>query len=157
MKCKLTAAMPQAATTARPRPAYAREHSRAQQASARTRTAPTLEARTAILETRWEETVPTLATKADLSYLENRLTRWTLGAAITLVLGIGGLLVATNARIDQVNTRLDDLNARVDTRFEKIDTRFDKIDTRFDKIDARFEKIDQTLNMLIEEMRAQRQ
>jgi len=86
------------------------------------------------LETRWEETVPTLPTQADM----RGLVLWIVGAAFTLALGAGGLWVSSNARIDQVNARLD---TRMDSLEVKLDSRIDKLDNRIDKLDAKLDAV----------------
>jgi len=97
-----------------------------------------IEERTAILETRWEETVPTLATSKDISdlrgemrNLENRLIKWVIGAAIALVAVFVALLTANTQRIDAALAELKadsrSMNARIDRLDEKIDTRFDAL------------------------------
>jgi len=90
-----------------------------------------LEERTAVLETRWEETVPSLATKRDLEHLENRLLKWGIGAGIALLGVFAAVFIANTARMDA-------LDAKLDARFDTLTARQDKLDA---KIDARFDAL----------------
>jgi len=144
--------MPQAATLPTPshtprRPRNTRETVRHAHAH-NTPRAASIEERTAVLETRWEETVPTLPTQADM----RGLVLWIVGAAFTLALGAGGLWVSSNARIDQVNarldTRMDSLEAKIESRIDKLDSRIDKLDSRIDKLDSRIDKLAAKLDAL---------
>jgi len=113
----------------------ARERTRAAKPFERAESA---DARLAALEARWEVTVPTLATIADLRGVENRLIRWVLGAAAGLLLALLGIVSNTNARFDSVNARIDSVaaelraeiretNARMEARFERMDAKFDAL------------------------------
>jgi len=97
-----------------------------------------IEERTAVLETRWEETVPTLATNKDISdlrgemrNLENRLIKWVVGTAIALVAVFVALFTANTQRMDAALAELKadsrSMNARIDRLDEKIDSRFDAL------------------------------
>jgi len=86
--------------------------------------AASLEERTAVLETRWEETVPTLATSKDIAELrgemrtlENRLIKWGVGGVIALAAVFFGMLAANTARIDRLDAKID---ARFDTLLAEI-------------------------------------
>jgi len=148
--------MPQAATV--PRAAHTRRtRSPERHASAyNTPRAASIEERTAVLETRWEETVPTLPTQADM----RGLVLWIVGAAFTLALGAGGLWVSSNARIDQVNarldTRMDSLEAKLESRIDKLDGRIDKLDAKFDALAAQQAGLDAKFDAMLAELRAQR-
>jgi len=86
-----------------------------------------IEERTAVLETRWAETVPTLATSRDISdlrgemgeirvemrNLENRLIKWVVGAGLALLAVVVALFTANTARIDK-------LDAKIDARFDAL-------------------------------------
>jgi len=100
--------MPRAATL----PAHthaARERTRAQPRTS------SIEERTAVLETRWEQTVPTLATSKDISDLRSELIKWGLGALITLAAVLVAMITANTARIDR-------LDAKIDPRFDAMMT-----------------------------------
>jgi len=81
--------------------------------------APPIESRVAALEARWEETVPTLSTIADLRGVENRLIIWILGAAFSLLFAVLGIFLSgynsINERFDSVNTQIHSVNARIDS------------------------------------------
>jgi len=66
-------------------------------------------ARLAVLETRWEDVVPTLATKADLGKLEASITRWMLTTTIALMVGFGGMFFALQRNLDHALTRIERL------------------------------------------------
>jgi len=82
----------------------AREQTRADKQAWR---AQPVEARVSALEARWEETVPTLATIADLRGVENRLLKWGGSAAVGLLLALAGIVTSTHSRFDQVHMRID--------------------------------------------------
>jgi len=114
--------MPQAATL--PTPSHA-PRSRAQPRTS------SLEERTAVLETRWEQTVPTLATSKDISDLRSELLKWGVGAVIALSAVFFALLDASTARTDSTladikadgratNARIDRLDAKMDSRFDSL-------------------------------------
>jgi len=97
-----------------------------------------IDERVAVLETRWEETVPTLATSKDISdlrgemrSLENRLLRWGVGALLTLLAVFAAVFIANTARMDA-------LDAKLDSRFDTLTARQDKLDA---KIDSRFDAL----------------
>jgi len=79
-----------------------------------------IEERTAVLETRWEETAPTLVTKADLREGEVRLLKWGIGAGIALLAVVVALFTANTARIDSLAVRIDRLDEKIDARFDAI-------------------------------------
>jgi len=92
-----------------------------------------VEERVAVLEARWEETVPTLATSKDISdlrgemrNLENRLLRWGVGAVLALLAVLVATFTANTARIDSLAARQD---ARMDVLDAKLDARFDALMT----------------------------
>jgi len=114
----------------------ARERTRAAKPFERTES---VEERVSALEARWEATVPTLATIADLRGVENRLIVWILGAAGTLLLSLLGIFFAgynsLNARIDsavaelrtetrssiaELRAEMREANARMDSRFDAL-------------------------------------
>jgi len=64
-------------------------------------------ARLAVLETRWEDVV--LATKADLGKLEASITRWMLTIIIVLMAGFGGMFFALQRNLDHALTRIERL------------------------------------------------
>jgi len=72
-----------------------------------------IEERTGVLEARWEETVPTLATKADISDLRSEIIKWVVGAGLALLAVTVALFTANTARIDR-------LDAKIDARFDAI-------------------------------------
>jgi len=141
-----------------------------------------MEVRVSALEARWDETVPTLATIADLRGVENRLIKWVLGAAVGLLLALIGIMSTTNSRFDQLNSRIDLVAAelRADTRAAIADLKDEtrtsiadlrdttaelkaelrdtnaRMEARFEKIDTRFEKMDMKFDALLEELRSQR-
>jgi len=157
----------------------AREHARAARQSW---SAQPIESRVSALEARWEETVPTLATRSDmhgeLRAVENRLIIWILGAAFSLLFAVLGIFLAgyntinerfdsVNARFDSVNERFDSVNARIDSvaaelRAEiretnaRMEARFEKMEARFEKMEARFERLDSKFDALMSELRSQR-
>jgi len=126
-----TAAGPQIlAQAARP----AREQGRGARSHGGYRDAP-VEERVAVLEARWEETVPTLATSKDISdlrgeltgemkNLENRLLRWGVGAVLALLAVLAATFAANTARMDSLAARQD---ARMDALDAKLDARFDAL------------------------------
>jgi len=124
--------------------ALARRPTRGKQAASRSpeKSRGSLETRTTVLETRWEDTFPTLATKADVRAesrgAETRMTLWIFGGALALAALLVPLLTANTARIDKLDTKIetsaDRINARVDRLEEKIDARFEKMDARFDEL-----------------------
>jgi len=89
------------------------------------------EVRLAIVETRWQDVVPTLATKADLNEavglskmelkseiaelrtemhkMDATITRWMLGAIIGLFIGLGTLYFAQQRSMDMAISRLERL------------------------------------------------
>jgi len=86
-----------------------------------------IEERTAVLETRWEQTVPTLATSRDMADLrgeirasENRLLKWGIGAGLALLAVVVALFTANTARIDALGSRIDRLDEKIDARFDAI-------------------------------------
>jgi len=145
-------------------PAYtarsAREQERGAAKQGGFRTA-SIEERTAILETRWEETVPALATRADISdlrgemrNLENRLIRWGVSAGIALLAVFAAVFIANTARMDALDAKLDvsvgKLDARIDKLDAKVDSRFDALVARQDALDA---KLDARFDALMAELR----
>jgi len=138
-----------------------------------------IEERTAVLETRWEETVPTLATSKDISdlrgemrNLENRLLRWGVGAGIALLAVFATIFIANTARMDALDAKLETsvgkLDAKLDASVGKLSDRMDRLDARMDrldaKLDARFEalmarqdaldaKLDARFDALVAELR----
>jgi len=136
------------------------------------RSAQSTESRVAALEARWEETVPTLATRSDmrseLRGVENRLIIWILGAAFSLLFAVLGIFLSgynsinerfdsVNVQIHSVNTRIDSVNARIDSAVAELraDSKASitelrnelretnaRMEARFEKIDARFEKME---------------
>jgi len=129
----------------------AREQGRGVRSHRSTRDAP-VEERVAVLEARWEETVPTLATSRDISdlrgemgelrgelrgemrSLENRLLKWGVGAVLALLAVLAATFSATNARIDSLAARQD---ARMDALDAKLDARFDALMTELRAIRER--------------------
>jgi len=121
-----------------------------------------VEERVAVLEARWEETVPTLATSKDISdlrgglrgemrelrgelkgemselrgemrNLENRLLRWGVGAVLALLAVLAATFAANTARIDSLAARMEQNTARLDARMDALDA---KLDARFDALMA---------------------
>jgi len=137
-----------AAATARP---SAREHTRT--AKQAWQTEP-VEARVSALEARWEATVPTLATIADLRGVENRLIVWILGAAGTLLLSLLGIFFAG---YNSLNTRIDSAVAelRTETRASIAELRAEIRETNA-RMEARFERMDAKFDALMAELRSQR-
>jgi len=157
----------------------AREHARAERQAW---SAQSVESRVSVLEARWEETVPTLATslgvRAELRAVENRLIIWILGAAFSLLFAVLGIFLSgyntinerfdsINSRFDSVNTQIHSVNARIDSvaaelRTEiretnaRMDARFEKMEARFEKMEARFERLDSKFDALMSELRSQR-
>jgi len=105
----------------------AREHARAARQSW---SAQPIESRVSALEARWEETVPTLATRSDmhgeLRAVENRLIIWILGAAFSLLFAVLGIFLAgyntINERFDSVNARFDSVNTRINSAVTELRT-----------------------------------
>jgi len=144
----------------------AREHARAAKQAWH---AQPIESRVSALEARWEETVPTLATRSDvrgeLRGVENRLIIWILGAAFTLLFAVLGIFLSgynsINERFDSVNTQIHSINARFDSVNARIDSAVTEIRTETKasiadlrdelrteiretnaRMDARFERMD---------------
>jgi len=162
----ISAPLPHAAAAARP---SAREHTRAAKPFERAESA---EVRVAALEGRWEATVPTLATIADLRGVENRLIVWILGAAGTLLLSLLGIFFAgynsLNTRIDsavtelRAETRSSIAELKDETRSSIAELRAEiretnaRMEARFERMDAKFEKMDAKFDALMAELRSQR-
>jgi len=133
----------------------AREEGRGVRPHSGYRDAP-IEERVAVLETRWEETVPTLATSRDISdlrgemselrgeltgemkSLENRLLRWGVSAVLALLAVLAATFAANTARIDSLATRIDSLAAHMEQNTARLDARMDALDA---KLDARFDAL----------------
>jgi len=122
----------------------------------RERTA-SIEERTAVLETRWEETVPTLATSKDISDLRSELIKWGVGAVLALAAVFFGMLATNTARIDRLDSKID---ARMDAAIAEIkadnratNARIDKLDA---KLDSRIDKLDAKFDVMMAELRSQR-
>jgi len=154
--------MPKTATAPAlsPLPAHTARGAREQ---GRFRTA-SVEERTAALEARWEETVPTLATSKDISALENRLMKWVIGAGLALLAVFAAVFIANTARMDaldakidasvgKLDTRIDRLDAKIDSRFDALAARQDALDAKFDRLDA---KMDARFDAIMAELREQR-
>jgi len=141
--------MPKTATAAAPQilsqaARNAREQGRGVRSHGGYRDVP-IEERVAVLETRWEETVPTLATSKDISdlrgemselrgemrNLENRLLRWGVGAVLALLAVLVATFTANTARVDSLAARMEQNTARLDARMDALDA---KLDARFDAI-----------------------
>jgi len=144
--------------------------------------AVSLEERTAVLETRWEETIPSLATKTDLRDLENRQLKWGIGAGLALLGVFAAVFIANTARMDALDAKLDTsvgkLDAKLEAGMSKLDAKIDalaarqdarmdaldakinrldaKIDTRFDALLSRQEKLDAKFDAMMAELRSQR-
>jgi len=152
--------MPKTATAAAPQIlAQAARNAREQGHDARShggyRDTP-VEERVAVLEARWEETVPTLATSKDISdlrgelkgemselrgemrNLENRLLRWGVGAVLALLAVLAATFAANTARIDSLAARMEQNTARLDSRMDALDA---KLDARFDALMAELRAI----------------
>jgi len=97
-----------------------------------------IEERTAVLEARWEETVPTLASKADISALENRLIKWGVGAGIALLAVFAAVFIANTARMDALDAKLDSALAEIKADNRATNARIDRLD---EKLDARFDAL----------------
>jgi len=143
----IAAPFPHAQAHAEPR---AREHTRTAKPFERTER---IDARVSALEARWEATVPTLATIADLRGVENRLIRWVLGAAAGLLLALLGIVSSTNARFDSVNARIDSVAAELRAEIRETNAR---MEARFERMDAKFERMDAKFDALMAELRSQR-
>jgi len=74
--------------------------------------------RLAVMETRWEEVIPTLATNAalneavaqlrtDMHKMEATITRWMLGVLIGMFVGFAGMFFAQQRSLDNAIDRLD--------------------------------------------------
>jgi len=143
----------------------AREQTRADKHAWR---AQPVEARVAALEARWEETVPTLATIADLRGVENRLLKWGGSAAVGLLLALAGIVTSTHSRFDQVHMRIDSAVAelRSETRDSiaelRAEIRESREETRASIAELRAEiretnaRIDARFDALMSELRSQR-
>jgi len=116
---------------------HAREQGRGSRSQGGFRAA-SIEERTAVLETRWEQTVPSLATKADLRDLENRQLKWGIGAGIALLGVFAAVFIANTARMDALDAKLDASVSRLDERMDRLDAKIDRLDA---KLDARFDAI----------------
>jgi len=154
--------MPKVATVPAlsPIPNHAANRAREQGRGARShdgfRTA-SIEERTAVLETRWEQTVPTLATSKDISdlrgemrILENRLIKWGVGAGLALLAVFAAVFIANTARMDALDAKLETSVAKLDTKLEtsigKLDAKIDALaarqDARMDALDAKIDRLD---------------
>jgi len=149
-------------------PAPARETVRTKEASqavSQAEPAPvqakTADERIAVLETRWEETIPKLATKADLAEVRSGLVKWTIGVGAAILVGILSLLFAshhsTNARIDSVSERIDSVSERIDSVNAKIDSAVAELraenretNARVDQVNQRLDQVNQRLDRLFE-------
>jgi len=142
---------PHAQAHAEPR---AREHTRATKPFSRTESA---EVRVAALEGRWEATVPTLATIADLRGIENRLVKWVLGAAFGLLFAVLGIFfsgyTSINARFDSITARFDSVNTRLDSTNSRIDSAVTELRAEIRETNAR---MDAKFDALMAELRSQR-
>jgi len=138
----------------------AREQGRGSRSQGGFRTV-SIEERTAALEARWEETVPTLATSRDISdlrgemrNLENRLIKWGVGAGIALLAVFAAVFIANTARMDALDAKLETsvgkLDAKIETSVGKLDARIDRLDAKIDRLD---EKIDSRFDAIMAELR----
>jgi len=129
----------------------AREHTRSDKQAWR---AQPVESRVAALEARWEETVPTLATRSDmraeLRGVENRLIIWILGAAFSLLFAVLGIFLSG---YNTINERFDSVNARIDSVAAELRAEIRETNAR---MDARFERLDSKFDALMSELRSQR-
>jgi len=131
----------------------AREQERGTRPSNSTRNA-SIEERTTALEIRWEAIIPTLATKADVINLENRLLRWGIGAAAVFIANttrMDALDAKLDARFNALSARQDKLDAKIDAVAARQDARMDALDAKIDRIDA---KLDARFDALMAEIRA---
>jgi len=116
-----------------------------------------IEERTAILETRWEETVPTLATSKDISDLRSELIKWGVGAVLALAAVFFGMLAANTARIDRldskIDSRIDGIDSRIDGAIAELKADNRETNSRIDKLDA---KLDARFEAMMAEIRALR-
>jgi len=138
-----------AKTATAPLPTFAARNTREQVSAAHSHNVAgrgSIEERTAVLETRWEQTVPTLATKADLRDLGNRQLKWSSGAGIALLGVFAAVFIANTARMNV-------LDAKIDARLDALTVRQGKLNERIDKLDA---KIDARFDALLAEIRALR-
>jgi len=87
--------------------------------------------RVSVLEARWEQTIPELATHRDISDLRSEIIKWVVGAGIALFAAFAALFIANTARIDA-------LAARQDTRMDALDAKLDRLDA---KMDSRFDAL----------------
>jgi len=110
-----------------------------------------IEERTTALEIRWEAIIPTLATKADVINLENRLLRWGIGAAIGLAAVLTALFTHSATRMDNAIAELKAESQTMNARIDRLDSRMDRLDARMDRLD---EKIDARFDALMAEIRA---
>jgi len=147
--------MPKTATA----PAAPYFHAKPAREQARARTA-SIEERTAVLETRWEETVPTLATSRDISdlrgemrNLENRLIKWGVGAGIALLAVFAAVFIANTARMDALDAKLDSRIDELKSDVRETNARMDRLDARIDRLDA---KLDARFDAIMAELREQR-
>jgi len=79
-----------------------------------------IDRRLTVLETKWEEVIPNLATKADLERglgelrtdihkMDASIARWMLGTIIALIIGFGGMFFALQRNMDNAITRIERL------------------------------------------------
>jgi len=135
----------------------AREQGRGSRSQGGFRTA-SIEERTAVLETRWEETVPTLATSRDISdlrgemrNLENRLIKWGVGAGIALLAVFAAVFIANTARMDALDAKLDSRIDELKSDVRETNARMDRLDARIDRLDA---KLDARFDAIMVELRS---
>jgi len=138
--------MPHAATLPTHTPRRTRD-TRAAHSHNAARTA-SIEERTAVLETRWEETVPTLATSKDISDLRSELIKWGVGAVLALAAVFFGMLAANTARIDRLDSKID---SRIDGAIAELKADNRETNSRIDKLDA---KLDARFDAMMAEIRA---
>lgn len=96
-----------------------------------------------------------LATRADLQHLENKLDyriansqekmMWLIGGASTAILTVMFALFSMqtenfNKRFEASDKRFEQQNANFNQRFEAIDKKFDAINKRFEAIDKKFDE-----------------
>jgi len=81
---------------------------------------PSVETRLTVLEARWEDVIPTLATKADLERshgelrielhkMDARIARWILTTIVALFVGLAGMFFAQQRNLDNAISRLERL------------------------------------------------
>ncbi|KXU35803.1 hypothetical protein AXK11_05525 [Cephaloticoccus primus] len=119
--------------------------------------AATIEERVVVLETRWQDIVPNLATKTDLGDLRWSLAKWIMGAIATVLIGLVGSFLMLqgnlNATASRLDTRIDNLAAQLKAEIRDLKDDIRATNARMDRLE---EKLDARFEALMAELRDQR-